>query len=179
MNRLRFAGYYVGLAVLLSQVIDLVLGTWPARIHSPSWRITFAGGAANTVFVTLLVMFIVTSIAVIAADRRFAFVMATLSALAGITYLVLSGMFALDAIQMRNQVQQALSGRYDFASAWALVRMLIGVGGFVILCVAAFRSAGAIKRVDTARPTAKGPGYIVGGLSAPRAEKPVETTPGA
>jgi hypothetical protein len=177
MNRLRVAGYYIGIVVLVAQVTELVLAAWPARIHSPSWRITFVGGAANTVFMTLLVMFIMTSIAVVAVDRRFAFVMATLSALAAVTFLVLSGVFALDAIQMRNQVRQALADRYDFASAWVFARQIIGAVGFGILSVAAFRSARAIKP-DAARPTPKGTGFIVGGLSAPRVEKPVEA-PGA
>jgi hypothetical protein len=177
MRRLRFAGYYVGIVVLMAQVTEIILTAWPARVHSPTWRIAFVGGAARTVFLMLLVMFILTVVAVVAADRRFAFVLAALSVIAGVTFLVLSGVFALDAVQMRNQVRQPLADQYDFASAWVFIRQIIGVIGFAVLGMGAYRSARAI-RLEARRATPKSTGLVVGGLSAPRVEKPVET-PGA
>jgi hypothetical protein len=176
MQKLRFAGYYVGIAVLIAQVTELLLASYPARLSSPSWRITFVGGTANTVFMTLLVLFILTAIAVIAADRRITFVISTLAALAALVFLGMSGMFALDALQMRNQVRQSLAERYDFSAAWVLVRMLIGVGGFLILSVTAFRSARAI-RAQVARGSTKGGNLIMGGVGTARPEKPINTPP--
>jgi hypothetical protein len=174
MQRLRGAGYYVGFAILVAHVTELILASYPARLSSPSWRITFVGGTANTVFLSMLVMFLLTAIAVIAADRRVTYVITALSAMAGIILLGMSGMFALDALQMRNQVRQSLAERYDYTAGWVLVRMLIASLGFLILTVATFRTARSL-RPDTSRVSNKGSNLIVGGVGSPRSEKPVPT----
>jgi hypothetical protein len=177
MHRLRGAGYYIGIVVLVAQMTEVVLVALPPRVHSPSWRITFVSNAANTVFMTLLVMFIMTAIAVIANDRRVTFVLAWLSAVAALLFLGFSGIFALDALQMRNEVRQQLAARYDYASAWVLTRGLIGSVGFVILAVAAIRSARGMRTESRAAP--QGGKLIVGAMPAPRVEKGPAGSPSA
>jgi hypothetical protein len=166
-RRLRVAGYYVGSVILIAHVAELFLYTWPARIHSPTWRLSFVGATANTVFMTLLVLFILVSISVIAGDRRVAFALAGLTALYGLLFVALSGMFVLDALQMRNQVRQPVAGQYDYSAAWVFGRELVGIGGFFLLTVAALRGARALKGQVPQLPR----NLIVAAMPSPRTDK--------
>jgi hypothetical protein len=177
VRRLRGAGYYIGIIVLIAHVTEMILGAWPPRLGSPSWRIGFASSAATTVFMSLLIMFIMITIAVVSGDRRTAIVLAGLSALAAALFVGMSGMFALDALQMRNQVRQQLAERYDYTSAWVLARQLMGAIGFVVLTVAAFRSVRGMRVEAPARTGAKGSGLIMGGVSAPAPAPRADKTP--
>jgi hypothetical protein len=169
VRRLRVAGYYVGSVILIAHVAELFLYTWPARVHSPTWRLSFVGATANTVFMTLLVLFILVSISVFAADRRVAFALAGVTALGGLLFVGLTGMFVLDALQMRNQVRQPVAGQYDYSAAWVFGRELVGVGGFFLLTVAALRSARGLQAQVTR--SQRNSALIVGAMPTPRTEK--------
>jgi hypothetical protein len=170
MSRLRSAGYYIGVAVLLAQVIDILLAAFPWRVHAPTWRIAFITSTASVSFTALLTMFILTTIAVVASDRRIAFVLAALSAMIAIGFLGLAGTFALDALQMRNQVRQQMAAQYDYASTWVLARELIAMVGFIVLSIGAFRGARAMRPDEGKVAQQRASNLIVGGLPT-RGEK--------
>jgi hypothetical protein len=169
VSRLRGAGYYVGIVVLISQIVQTIVSMWPVRVHSATWRIMFVGAIANSLFMILLITFIMAAIAVVAGDRRTTFVIAGLSALVSIVLVGLMGMLTLDVLQMRNLVQQQVAGQYDVATAWALSRQALAVVGFLIMTVTTFRSARGMK-TEPVRAT-KGSHLIVGGVGGPRTEK--------
>jgi hypothetical protein len=77
-------------------------------------------------------------------------------------------MFALDALQMRNQVRQPVAGQYDYSAAWVLGRELVGIGGFLLLTIAALRGARSLK---AQAPRSASRELVVGAMASPRTEK--------
>ena len=158
--RLRRAGYFIVLATIFVQCTEVILRAWPFRLHSPAWRISFVSSTTNVVLTVLLMTFVLMAIAILAGDRRLSLLFSGFAALAALSLFVLSGLFVLDALEMRNQIQVSVSRQYDITSLWALIRVLMGVAGFLMLAMAGLRSAIATGR-QTARQTKKGRTLIV------------------
>jgi hypothetical protein len=65
--------------------------------------------------------------------------MAVLSALAAVLCLLATGTFALDALQMKSQVQAGFARQYDIASFWLAARVVIAAVIFLVFGVSASR----------------------------------------
>ena len=60
--------------------------------------------------------------------------------------LAATGLFALDALQMKNQVAANLSESYGLASAWIAVKLIISIIVLGALSLSALRAAQGTKR---------------------------------
>jgi len=85
--------------------------------------------------------------------------------------LVITAVFSLDAVQMKTQVQANLANQYDMASAWLVVRMVIGATMLLLLAISGFRIAKTVRR-ETPRSSAKGSGSLVVGAARAGAPSP-------
>ena len=164
-RQLRGAGYLIAIATIFVQLTEVVLRLWPYRFSSAAWRLTLVSTITSTVLTLLLMTFIIIAIAIFAGDRPVTLVFGGFSVIAAITFFVLSGMFILDAVQLRNQVQIAVARQYDITSVWTLSRALIGLAGFTMLSVAGLRSGITMGR-QAARQTHKGAGTLIVGSPA-------------
>jgi len=165
-RRLRIPGYLIMWVVTIVQLVDVVIRAVPFRIHSPAWRLGVIGLAANAVGTTMVSFLVILGIAVVAGDRGVAMLLAVLSSAAAVFCLLATGIFALDALQMRGQALPNLSHQYDLSSFWLVARVLVSVLIFGILAVSAFRIAKTLRR-DVSRASVKGGAPLVVGRSAP------------
>ncbi len=136
---LRASGYFVAFATIITQIIEVVLRSWPTQIHSAAWRLSFIGSTSGIVLNFLVMVFLILTIASLSRDRTLALVMCGVSMSIALLYLLSTGLLALDALQMRNQVQMTVATQFDITSGWTLVRQLVGVAGFVLLAIGGWR----------------------------------------
>jgi uncharacterized membrane protein len=136
---LRASGYFVAFTTILIQIIEVVLRSWPAQFHSAAWRLSFIGNSSGIVLNLLMMVFLILTIASLSRDRMLALVMCGVSMSVALLFLVSCGIFALDALQMRNQVQMTVATQFDVTSGWTIVRELVGVAGFTFLAVGGWR----------------------------------------
>ena len=170
-RRLRLPGYLVMAAMTIVQVVDVGIRAWPFRVHSPAWRLGVVGFAANAVGTPMLTFLVILAIAVVAGDRGVAYLIASLSALGAAFCLLATGVFALDAMQLKGQVQASLSHQYDVASFWLVARVLIAALVFIVIGITSYRLAKTVRR-DMPRQAVKGSGSLVVGASRPGAPSP-------
>jgi hypothetical protein len=176
-RRLRAAAYVLGSIMLVVQFVELIFGVFPMLIHSAAWRLSFAGGAANIMMISLLATFIMIATAVIFNDAGVCLTFGILAALAAAFYVVMSGVFALDALQMRGQVRMSVARQYDYGSAWVIARMLMAIIGYIVLSVTALRSARAMPK-EVLRPRPAGGLLVANALPPLRADEPTSAKRG-
>lgn len=169
-------GYWFMATLLVMQVVDLVLRAWPFRVHSPAWRLGLISAGASTMNGELLVLFVVFGLAVVFEDRMAAFVVSVLSALTAVFCVVAVGAFALDVLQVKNEVQASLADKYDVGSIWVILRLVIATVLLLVLAVSAWRTAKGIARHRTAAGTPAKPSWL---LSPVRPTAPVPAQPTA
>lgn len=145
-RRLRVPGYTIMGALILLQLIEIEVRSWPFRAHSPTWRLGFIGTAAGAVGTPLFGLLIILGIAVATDDRVASYVVSLVSWLCTALCIAAVGVFALDVLQVKNDVGSAIAGQYDIGSGWVAVRMVVSVILFAVLGVSAWRAAKAAER---------------------------------
>ena len=158
---LRASGYFVAFATILAQIIEMVLRSLPTQIHSAPWRLSFIGNSSGIVLNLLVMVFLILTIASLARDRSLALIICGVSMSVALLYLVSAGVFALDALQMRNQVQMTVARQFDVTSGWTIVRQLVGVAGFSLLAIGGWRVY-RTSHVHNTRPVRRGDDLLVG-----------------
>lgn len=132
--------------LIVLQIIDVDVRSWPFRVHSPTWRVGFIGASAGAAATPLLGLLIVFAIAVATDDEAAAYVLALVSALMAALCVVAAGIFSVDVFQLRTEVRSGLAGQYEIGSMWVAARVLITAVLFVVLMVSAWRAAKAAAR---------------------------------
>jgi len=132
--------------LIVLQIIDVGVRSWPFRMQSPTWRLGYIGASAGAAATPLLGLLIVFGIAVATDDEAAAYVVALVSALAAALCVVGAGVFSLDLLQVRNEVRSGLAGQYEIGSMWVAVRVLVTAASFVVLAVSAWRAAKSAAR---------------------------------
>jgi hypothetical protein len=173
----RGAGYFVAFTTLFTQLAELMLRSWPIRIHSPAWRLGFVGGMSGLVMAALLMLLVAFAIATFADDRLTTVIVSALSFVSAVMYVFAAGMFGLDVLQMRNQVRMSVAQQYDVTTAWLLVRVLLGAAGFLILAIAALKSVRAAEKMAPRRTPVTG--NLIVGTGRPPTVPTIDETAGA
>ena len=159
--QLRRAGYFITITTIFIQLGEVLLRVWPFRLGFPGWRVTFVAGTSSIAPTLLLMAFVLIAIAVFAGNRPLSLVLSGLAFLAAFWFLLSIGAFTLDSLEIRNQVPVASTRKYDITQLWTLLRVLMGLVGFVMLALASLRSATAMRQ-QTARQTRSGATVITG-----------------
>jgi hypothetical protein len=145
-RRLRVPGYLIMGTLILLQLIEIELRSWPFRVHSPTWRLGLIGTAAGSLGTPLFGLLIILAIAVATDDRAAAYAVSFVSWLSMAACVASLGVFGLDVLQVKSDVASPLAGPYDVGSGWVAVRMLVAVLLFVVLAVSAWRAAKSAER---------------------------------
>lgn len=164
--QLRRAGYFIAIATIFMQLAEVFLRSWPFRLSSPAWRISVVSSISSIAPTLLLMTFVLVAIAIFAGDRTLSLVFSGFAFLAAICFFGLSGALILDSLQLRNQVRMSVSRQYDVTSLWTLIRVLIGLAGFLMLAVAGLRRAIALRQ-QTARQTKRVGTFIAANTATP------------
>lgn len=145
-RRLRAPGYSIMGGLIVLQLIEIAVRSWPFRAASPAWRLGFVGTTAGALGTPLFGLLIVLAIAVASDDRTAAYAVSIVSWLATALCVTAIGVFALDALQVKSQVGSSLAGQYDVGSGWVAVKMVVGAVLFLVLAVSAWRAAKTAAR---------------------------------
>ena len=174
-RRLRLPAYIVIGYMTIGSLLDVIISTQPATIHDIRWRLgvsTLLTGASGT---ELLGAVLFLGLALLAADEVALWVGFSLSLLIGLGYLVVSGIFTLDSLQMRGQIKPDMIDRYNLGLAWTLARLIFTGVVFIVVSAAFIRAARYLRRaVDRAGVKSPAAPLVVGtqvtpGVGAPNA----------
>jgi hypothetical protein len=132
------------------------------RPSSIQWRIALIGGGVGVSTTALLALLIALAIAVAAEDRVAAVIIAMLSSTAALLCLLASGVFSLDALQLKRQVLASVSSTYTKASIWVIIELLLSSTIFMVLAISAFRATRALSRAAARTPASKRAPMVVG-----------------
>ena len=132
--------------LILLQLIEIEVRSWPFRAHSPTWRLSLIGTIAGSLGTPLFGLLIILAIAVATDDRAAAYTVSFVSWLSAAACAAGIAVFALDVLQVKNDVASPLAGQYDVGSSWVAVRMSVAVLLFVVLAVSAWRAAKSAER---------------------------------
>jgi len=109
--------------MIVMPLLELYIRAAPFRIHSPAWRLSLVGNISGAISAPILGLFLMFAIAVVAEDKGVTYLVSSLSGLAAVACLGVTGLFALDALQMRNQVQASLAESYGLTSSWIAAKV--------------------------------------------------------
>lgn len=155
------------ISMIIQPLLELYIRASPFRIHSPAWRLSLIGNAAGAISAPLLGLFFMLAIAVAAEDKGVAYAVSSVSGLAAVLCLAATGLFALDALQMKNQVVANMSNSYGLESAWIAAKLIISVVVLVVLSISALRAAQGTKRSASPSSSAKPSSVLVGAGGRP------------
>ena len=148
--------------MIVMPLLELYIRAAPFRIHSPAWRLSLVGNISGAISAPILGLFLMFAIAVVAEDKGVTYLVSSLSGLAAVACLGVTGLFALDALQMRNQVQASLAESYGLTSSWIAAKLIISVIALVVLSLSALRAAQGVKR-STSQTSVKSSVLVAGG----------------
>jgi hypothetical protein len=137
---LTTSAYLVAITLILYPILDTVLAVWPLRPGETTWRFGVTGLLSRTLMTSSLGLLLTMVIALVAGHRMALRAAAVVSAVAAVTLLVLSGLFMLDALQTRANVNPQAKTAFDVASAVALIKTVLGAALAAGLAVGGWRS---------------------------------------
>jgi len=175
LRTLRSAGYLIAAMMIVLPLVDVIARTTPYRIHSPAWRLELVNLASNSVGTGILGLLLMLGIAAASGDRGVAFFAAGLSGVATVGWVGLTGVFALDALEMRGQPDANATNQYDAVTIWLAIRVLIAIVMLLALAVSGFRAAKVIRREFARTPSKGNPALVVGtgraGIPSPASQQ--------
>lgn len=172
-RRLRAPGYLIMGTLIVLQLIEIEVRSWPFRVHSPTWRLSLVGTIAGSLGTPLFGLLIILAIAVALDDRAAAYTVSIVSWLAMAACVVAVGVFGLDVLQVKGDVGSSLAGQYDVGSGWVVARMLVAAILFIVLAVSAWRAAKSAGRHRSLQEPVGRNSLLV---TPVRAASPVSTT---
>jgi hypothetical protein len=137
---LTTSAYLVAITLVMYPILDTVLAVWPLRPGETTWRFGATGLLSRTLMTMSLGLLLTMVIALVAGHRMALRAAAVVSAVAAVTLLILSGLFMLDAIQTRVNVNEQAVTAFYVASAVALIKTVLGAALAAGLAVGGWRS---------------------------------------
>jgi hypothetical protein len=149
MERFRpFAvpGYLILAAMIVFPLIDTVLTVWPFRVSEVSWRFGATGIFSRGLLSPLFGLILVFGLALIFEHRIVQRAVAVVAAILVPVFASACILFALDAVQMRGQVQPQMQTPFDVASLVAFAKLVVMMVISGALGMAALRGARLSRR---------------------------------
>ena len=148
--------YGVGAMLIISPLLEVLLRIWPFKPAALAWRF----GAMGTVGNSLLWPVIGTVVLALVADwlkhPRVLRVVALGSLFAALLLLSLLGLFTLDAVQLRAEVNPGVAAEYDLSTGKIVIGYLLAIGMEMWLARNALRAArGAGRARQEAAPATR------------------------
>lgn len=166
VRRLRIPGYVVMTMLTALPIIELAATAWPPQFSVVAWRFSVVGVAGATAITTVIGLFFIYAIALIAGDRAVLWVVSGLCAAFAILCIGAGAMFPLDALQMRGQVRPEALSRFSAASMVAMVKICAAALVYGALAVSSFRAGGS-TRAETSRDRNTSASRLVVGQATP------------
>jgi hypothetical protein len=116
-----------------------------AKIHDARWRFGAAGLLSNLLVLPVVGLMIVCILATALDHRVFLRIVAVLSGLAALVILVVTGLFLLDAVQVRSMMNPKMMSSWAVASGTAVLKLIVAIIAMTWFAVAGLRNSKASK----------------------------------
>jgi hypothetical protein len=133
--------YFVCLLLILIPLVDLATNVWPLRFGDMGWRYGTVGLLSGFLVSPLMGLVLAVSAAAYMGHTRMLKTLGVLSALGVLILLGATGLFTLDALQIRAQVPPEGQSSYRVGAARAWVKNTLVAAGMLWLAIGSFRVA--------------------------------------
>lgn len=172
-RRLAVPSYIAAGSLIVFPIFDQAMQlVSTAKIHDARWRFGASGLLSNLLVLPVAGLMIVFLIATALEHRVFQRVLAALSGLAASVILLGTGLFVLDAVQVRSLMTPAMTISWAVASSTAVIKLIIATIALTWFALAGVRNT---KGSKSAQRVGSSRGLVIGGSSNPRST-PVATT---
>ncbi len=147
--------YLAGLLVILLTAVDFVATVAPLSPQTVSWRFGAVGMLSRSIMLPTVGLVGILGTAALLEHVRIQRLVMVLGFLASGLLLLAVGMFALDAVQLRNQVGPEAVTSFKASSVVALIKLLSGAVLLAVVGVSGLRmSRHAARKAHSAGPAA-------------------------
>lgn len=146
LKPLALSAYLVGMLLILLPFGEAILSTQPFTPTSLPWRYGATGIMSSALLTPMLGLLLIAMVAALLEHRRVLRTAAVLSLAAAVVLLAASGLFALDAIQLRAQVIPAARGSFQTATALTFLRIIALIVTAGVLGLAAWKASRPLGR---------------------------------
>jgi hypothetical protein len=157
---LAFPSYFVAFSLVSIPLLDTALSVWPLRIGEVAWRFGVAGLFSRAIMTPALGLFIAFATALFLDHRRLLQVFSVLNALAASLVVLGLGLFVLDAVQLRVQVNPQMKTAFDISTMVALGKLTLSIALMFGFAVVAHRAAKQIEMAKRPRKTPQTTGTV-------------------
>lgn len=167
VQRLRPVGYVVFWLLALIPLVGALEASFPFRVHQIVWRIAVASQVSAALPTSIVGLFFIFGFALFAGDRASLMIVSVVCAIGALLAVGGSGLFCLDVLEMRAQVQNLGLQRYMADAAWILAKTMLSALALIMIGLGAFRGVRALQRDAAARVSSGKSGQIL--VGTPRA----------
>ena len=123
--------YLLAGLLIVIPMMDLVTNILPARLGDPQWRYGSLGLFAGFSLTPLLGLLVLAGAAVALDHARMLWIAGIASMVIGVLLVLSLGLFVLDVLQIRGNVNPDLMRTFDIGAAKAVVK-IVGVAGSML-----------------------------------------------
>lgn len=163
-ERLELPACFVAILLIVFPLLDTWLAVLPMNLTDLRWRYGAAGLFSEAVMTPLLGVLILLGVAVGRARRRLLYVLLWGSAILAAILLLVVTVVALDAWELRVQVQPEQQTSFLVASLVAVGKLGLGILGFALVVGAA---RGALRDGEKSTSTGSGKARKAGVVMPP------------
>lgn len=138
--------YLVAFTLVLIPIADVMMQVLPLRLQDPKWRFGFFGLMSNALMVPLVGLLIAFTVASMLDQRLVLRVLGVASIVWAVVFVGLFVVFALDALQVHNDVKANFQTAFKVNSATAAVKALLGIVTLATFGAGGIRTARAMPR---------------------------------
>jgi hypothetical protein len=134
--------------MVIVPITEATVTSWPPVPSAVGWRFGYLAALSGALLIPLVGLFLLHAHSTLAGDRRVTIFAAVLASLAALCCVAASGIFVLDALQMRSQVRADSVSRFNVSVGWTGVKLAIAAVASLFIGISGFRMAGAVRREE-------------------------------
>jgi hypothetical protein len=162
IRRIRGPGYLLFLSALILPLIDFLIQIYPYRMSTVVWRFAAVATLSGAIAPPVLILFLIFVLATMSGDRKVLLTIGVVCSLLALLLIGSAGSFALDALQMKQRVQEAAQTKYLASAGQALFKLLVQTLCTIVLAVSSFRATRAATSTLSAADQRASAGLVMG-----------------
>jgi hypothetical protein len=146
--------YFLAALMMVLPLLDVTLNLGSLQFGTVRWRFGAIGLITGALLIPVFGLLLTAATAAAARHRRVLLLAVGLAALGGLIMLTLAGLFMLDALQVRNEVNAPMLRRFDVTVVRTVITQLILVAALAMLGRASWRTGRLLGREEATESSA-------------------------
>lgn len=148
-RRLAAPSYIAAVSLMVFPIFDQLMQlVSTAKLHDARWRFGAAGLLSNLLVLPVVGLTLVFIIATAFEHRVFQRILSVLCAIAAFGLVAATGVFMLDAIQVRSLMRPEAISSWAVATGTAVAKLGVAILAIALFAVAGFRNSKAPKQAQ-------------------------------